>query len=284
MKNSFNVDIPEIHDIFEEENVELHIRKTLRDVLSYLDVSNPEKVVEYTIQNAKTTKKLSEYERNVHRLFDQKRIIQGIPAKLEKRAGLIFRQIKDYIQGHQILDLGCGDGEVGELISKQGREVILADTYRNGNISNLDMPFVKVKQTSSLPFDENLFDSTLLVTVLHHSNNPDKLLSEVTRVTKPNGRVIVIESVYGVKKYGGGLTTEQQRRVNIFFDHFYNRVIHYSRFEENKVNVPFNFCTPNEWKVIFAKHGLKQHKVVHLGFDQPTVPEYHTLHVLEVRK
>ena len=77
------------------------------------------------------------------------------------------------------------------------------------------------------------------------------------------------------------LSAEQQRKINIFFDHFYNRVLHYSKDAKTKVNVPFNFNTPANWETVFAKYGLKQEALVHLGLDQPTVPEYHTLHVLK---
>ena len=77
------------------------------------------------------------------------------------------------------------------------------------------------------------------------------------------------------------LSAEQQRKINIFFDHFYNRVLHYSKDAKTKVNVPFNFNTPANWEKVFAEFGLKQEGLVHLGLDQPTVPEYHTLHVLK---
>ncbi len=284
MKNAFNQKIPEIKELFTDVKVETHIRDTLRSVLSYLEISDSEEVIGYTLNKAKSYKSLAEYEKSVHQLFDKKRITQGIPVKLGNRAKLMFNQIKDYVKGHQVLDLGCGDGKVGELISKQGRQVVLADVYRNGNISNLSLPFIQIKQKGKIPFDDNMFDTSLLLTVLHHSDDPSQVLSETKRVTKEDGSIIVIESVYGVKKYSGNLTEEQQRLVNIFFDHFYNRVIHYSEFKENKVNVPFNFQTPEAWKKFFAKHGLVQKKLVHLGFDQKTVPEYHTLHVLQVKK
>ena len=87
----------------------------------------------------------------------------------------------------------------------------------------------------------------------------------------------------GLQQGGLTITPEQQRRVNIFFDHFYNRVIHYSTDPNSKVNVPYNFNTPERWKKEFADAGLEEEKVVHLGVDQPTVPEYHTLHVLRVK-
>ncbi len=282
--NAFGHQLPEMRDLFADTVVEKQIRKTLLSVLNYLEIDNPKLLINYVIQEAKTCADVTDYERSVHQLFDQKRITQRIPLKLSGRAQTIFNQIKDSIAGHQVLDYGCGDGTVGALIAKQGRHVVLADIYESGNIANLNLPFVKLHPGRPLPFDKQLFDSTLLLTVLHHCDNPLQVLQEAVRVTKHNGKIIVLESVYGVEEYGKGLTNEQQRLVNMFFDHFYNRVIHYSEFEANKVPVPFNFQTPTAWKSFFQKNGLVQEKCVKLGFDQPTVPEYHTLHVLRVKK
>jgi len=281
--NAFKQELPEIKELFADKKVEERIRKTLLEVLNYLEIDNPEEVIEFTLAEAKNYVALADYERNVHQLFDKKRITQRIPVKLFNRAQVIFGQIKDYLQGHQIMDLGCGDGKVGELISKQGRHVVLADVYEHGNLSNLNLPFVKIPQNNPIPFDNDMFDTTLILTVLHHSDDPGQVVEEAKRVTKNGGKILVIESVYGVDAYGD-LSEEQQRVVNCFFDHFYNRVIHYSEYEENKVNIPLNFQTPPAWEKFFAKHGLLQEKLVHLGFDQPTVPEYHTLHVLKVEK
>ncbi|MEK6926602.1 MAG: methyltransferase domain-containing protein [Nanoarchaeota archaeon] len=282
-RNAFNMIVPEIKELFKDPSVEYQIRKTLARVLNYLEVEEIDKVIEFTIANAKGYRSLDDYERIGHTLFDEKRITQRIPSKLSDRAKLMSEQIREFVRGHQILDLGCGDGKVGEFLSK-GRHVILSDVYKNGNISLLEMPFVKLEYGKKVSFQDNMFDTTLLLTVLHHSDDPHKLILEAKRITKDKGRIIVIESVYGVKGYDKNLTNEQQRKINIFFDHFYNRVIHYSKFKENKVNVPYNFQTPSGWKNFFYRYGLKQIKLIHLGFDQLAVPEYHTLHVLEVKK
>jgi hypothetical protein len=45
--------------------------------------------------------------------------------------------------------------------------------------------------------------------------------------------------------------------------------------------VPFNFNTPQGWNALAAKLGLRLAAERSLGVDQPTVPEYHTLHVFE---
>ncbi|MDO8627599.1 MAG: hypothetical protein Q7K42_03990, partial [Candidatus Diapherotrites archaeon] len=142
--NSFGCEIPEIKDVFNDPVVETSIRKRFLSVLNFLDIEDPEKVVEFTLEQAKK-EKLPAYERNVHNLFDQKRINQRIPAKLSNRAQTIFDQIKDYVKGHLVLDLGGGDGKIGELIAKQGRQVVLSDVYEHGNIVNTHLPFVKIK-------------------------------------------------------------------------------------------------------------------------------------------
>ena len=174
------------------------------------------------------------------------------------------------------MDLGCGDGKVGELLSKQNLEVTLADIYEHEHVNSTGLRFLE-----KVPLGEK-YDLTLLLTVLHHSEDPLITLKEAKKLTKKSGRIIVIESVYGVEIGDfGKLSSEQQRLTNVFFDHFYNRVIHYSDDPNKKVSVPFNFQTPTEWKKTFEDVGLVQIGFEELGIDQPIVPEYHTLHVLE---
>jgi len=282
--NTFGDQVPEIKDLVRKPKVEQRIREVLLEILKYLEIKKAEELVEFALSKAKNYSELKQYEKEVHRIFDKNRVTQRIPVKLKNRAKLIFNQIKDYLRGRDILDLGCGDGKVGEIIAQEhSRDVILVDVYEHGNIANLNLPFGLIKQNRKIPFLDNSFDTTLLLTVLHHSNEPMQVLEEAKRVTKNGGQVIIIESIYGVNAYGN-LTNEEQRLVNIFLDHFYNRIIHYNEFSKNKVNVPFNFKTIEEWNKLFKDKGFKIVKTHHLGFDQKTVPEYHSLHILEVKK
>src|SRR3989344_2883624 len=282
-KNIFNQKIPEIKELLREQEVREYIEATLLKILSYLEIKNSKELINLVIEKALNYKSLDNYEKEVHLILDGRRVNQRIPEKLSNRAEIIFEQIKPFLKGHDILDLGCGDGRVGDIISKeQPRQVILSDVYEHGNIANIKLPFVRINQSKKIPFPDDSFDTVLLLTVLHHSDDPLVVLREARRVTNSEGRIIVLESVYGVKSYGN-LNNEHQRLVNIFFDHFYNRIIHYSNFKENKVNVPFNFRTPEYWNSIFKKEKLTVKKTIHLRFDQPVVPEYHTLHILKVK-
>lgn len=298
MKNAFGLKIHEIKDVFKDDDVEKYIRGTLASVLKHLGISQKKstQIIAECVALAKSYNSVSEYELKAHQILDNEGVTQEIPKKLSGRANIIYSQIKPYLIKGSVLDFGCGDGKVGVLCAKDGHEVILTDVYKHPFVDNTGLEFKLFEQGSRTPMNSNEYDNTLVLTVFHHSDDPIKTLKESYRVTRPNGRVLVIESVYGVtgkelsidgRKIAKGylsLSQEQQRTANIFFDHFYNRVIHYSADAKTKVNVPFNFNTPNEWKTIFEKEGFRQEKVIHLGIDQPTVPEYHTLHVLKKLK
>lgn len=294
MDNMFGHKIHEIKDIFKDTSIEKNIRKMLNLILHHLEVSKQksEKIIDDCLNVAKSHESIFDYEKKAYKILNDEGVAVEIPIKLAGRANMIYNQIKPHLIEGSVLDLGCGDGKVGELLSAENRPVHLCDVYRHVNIDNLNLKFTLYNQGDCCPFEDKEFDNVLMITVLHHSDDPVKLIQECRRVAKQGGRVIVIESVYGVdgtelsgeekeriKNYLG-LNEEQQRMTNIFFDHFYNRVFFYNEDPKTKVNVPFNFNTPSGWKKIFEDNGFMQEKIIHLGIDQPTAPEYHTLHVL----
>ncbi|VVB76217.1 Methyltransferase domain protein [uncultured archaeon] len=292
-QNFFGKKIYSFSEILSDRIVSNYIQKTLLNVFAHLGLKkkNAEEIMGEFIALAANSKSEGEYESLAHALLEQKGIVGAVPKKLSGRADKIYSQIKEFVIFGKVLDLGCGDGEVGKLCSLKN-EVILSDIYKNKNIAKTGLGFRIFGQGEKVPADDCEFSNVLLLTVLHHSDNPLQVLKEAVRVAKSGGRIIVIESVYGAsgKELGGkakkdaenycALNLEQQRKAGIFFDHFYNRVIHYSAESKTKVNVPFNFNTPLGWKKLFEENGLVQEKAVHLGIDQPIVPEYHTLHVL----
>ncbi len=295
MKNAFGLELYEIKEIVTDKSVKQTISCMLLPVLTYLGISanKAEEIIINCLQAASDYSKLEDYEEQAHHILEKEKVAQKIPEKLHARAILMYQQIEQYLLPGNVLDYGCGDGRVAELIAKNRRQTVtLADVYEHSHVKETDLAFQLFHQGEKTEFAEEEFDNTLALTVYHHSSDPLNSIKDVQRVTKKGGRVIVIESVYGVdgkelpdamqKKIEDylSLSAEQQRKVNIFFDHFYNRVLHYSKDAQTKVNVPFNFNTPKGWESIFAEFGLNQEAIVHLGLDQPTAPEYHTLHVL----
>jgi SAM-dependent methyltransferase len=298
MVNAFGLETPQMKAILADTQIEEAVKEMLGSVLGYLGLPEDRglTIIEETLEGARTLPVITDYEREIHQVLEREGLTKAFPEKLFERTQLMYQQIAPYLLQGSVLDLGCGDGEVGELAAADGFNVTLSDVFRHQNIKKTGLEFHLFEQGKSVPLVENnQFDNTLNLYVYHHSDNPLGTLLEAKRLTKPGGRIIVLESVYGID--GTELSSEQQetaksfvhlshnqqRLTNIFFDHFWNRVLMYDENPKNKINVPYNFNTPQGWKEIFEQHGLKQEELVHLGIDQPTVPEYHTLHVLRVQ-
>jgi len=296
MRNAFGQDIPTLRTILADSSIEAVVREMFNFTLRHVggDVEQTTKIVEQTLHLARTSGSLAAYERDTYQFLTREGITQAFPRSLAQRTKLIGEQIKPYLLESSVMDIGCGDGKVGEELARQGYQVTLADVFQHQHISETRLPFSLTTQAGVLPFEDWQFDNALLIYVCHHSDDPIKTIQEARRVTRVGGRIIAMESVYGVPpdqlippqretaQRFLGLSPEQQRLTNIFFDHFWNRVFMYSEDPTGKINVPFNFNTPEGWKKLFAEQGLQEIRRLYLGIDQPTVPEYHTLHVLRV--
>ncbi len=182
---------------------------------------------------------------------------------LEVRASRCFHTIKDYIKGEDILDLGAGDGLLGEnIVNRLNKRVMLFDII-DYNYSTL--PMNVFSEGDPIPLPSNSVDTTILYTVLHHAMAPRFLLEEAVRVTKK--RLIIVE---------GYIDTTFHYRINSFFDWFLNRVI-----KDEDVPIPLNYNTTAKWDHIFRSEHLQITKKVYLGVDEPLAPEFHVLYVLD---
>ena len=76
------------------------------------------------------------------------------------------------------------------LLRGYGHQVSALDV---ANQSLTDSVVPQLFDGKSIPFDDSSFDVALLLTVLHHCHDPDRLLGEASRVAR---QVFVIEDVY----------------------------------------------------------------------------------------
>ena len=180
-----------------------------------------------------------------------------------KRAQRSFLKIKDFLVGDKILDLGAGNGLLGELIKNElKKEVKLIDVI-DYNCSSL--PIDIVKPGSRLPLEDNEVNTTILYTVLHHAEDPDQVLEEAVRVTE--NRIVLVE---------GYVEDPKVTIINSYFDWFLNRVA-----VDTDMNIPFNYRKQSEWEEDFKRSGLELAKAEYWGMDDPIVPEHHILYVVD---
>ena len=144
--------------------------------------------LEYYEQNAAT------YDNYNHVTFE----LQGFD-EYKTRKEVISRL--GIIKGQKILEIGCGTGRdsviISELLQNSG-ELFLADI----SLSMLQKCKAKLESRSALtefiladaaklPFPDNYFDHSFSFVTLPATNDQASFLKEITRVTKPGGKVLI---------------------------------------------------------------------------------------------
>jgi SAM-dependent methyltransferase len=111
------------------------------------------------------------------------------------------------------LDIASGDGVMAELLAPQAQsvdcldlseKVVAAGRERSAKLSNVRF---HLGDMHALPFEDQAFDTVVLMHALTYSNRPQKVIAEAARVLAPGGRMICTtlkEHEHGehVKAYG----------------------------------------------------------------------------------
>ena len=110
----------------------------------------------------------------------------------------------EIIEGHQVLDLGCGTGTLTVMIkqAQPGAEVTGLDgdakvlSIARAKAAKAGVPLQFDKGMSyELPYADASFDRVLSSLMLHHlsTHNKERTLAEVFRVLSPGGRLHVVD-------------------------------------------------------------------------------------------
>lgn len=168
--------------------------------------------------------------------------------KLTRQRSLNFaKYLAQLIPDHtKVLDFGCGNMFTSKEILniKPSLNIVGIDVIKD---QNLDDQFFEDKRmsfelltTKELPFADNSFDISFSLAVLHHTDHPEFYLSELKRVTKPTGSIIIIEEMY----------INQLDRIYISSqDWLLNKL-------KTGVPVPLNFRSHKHYLNEFKKQGL----------------------------
>jgi len=99
-------------------------------------------------------------------------------------------------RGERILDIAAGTGTSSAVLARSGAEVIAMDFSRGmietGKRLHPDLDFV-FGDALALPFADDEFDITTISFGLRNTHDTSKALTEALRVTKPGGRIYVVE-------------------------------------------------------------------------------------------
>lgn len=155
------------------------------------------------------------------------------------RGRRIFNNIKPFIHKKcHILDLGAGTCNVSEILSNKAYKVVALDT-KNLSFSEIIEPITY--NGEKIPYPNSYFETTLILTVLHHTSDHIEILKEAKRVSKA---VIVCEDVYN---------NSFQKYLTFFLDRLFNLEFFASHPHSNRTDL--------EWQKLFEKMSFKIVKV-----------------------
>lgn len=100
-----------------------------------------------------------------------------------------------------LLDVGTGTGRMAELFAPRARQVTALDKSTEMlRIARARLQHLPAEQISlvqgdftALPFTVASFDTVLFHQVLHYALDPGRVLAEAARVTRPSGRIAIVD-------------------------------------------------------------------------------------------
>ena len=152
--------------------------------------------------------------------------LEDFASLLDKsRRSIFVKKLDEEIpMGSNILEAGCGTGQMSIVLSRYARTIYGIDLSKGSLIeakqfiNSNDIKSVHLFRMNifKLFFEENIFDVIISNGVLHHTYNPKLAFSKLVRVLKPGG--IIAIGLY--HRYGRTIQKIRQSLIKYFGDSF----------------------------------------------------------------
>ncbi|TVR87640.1 MAG: class I SAM-dependent methyltransferase [Saprospirales bacterium] len=154
-----------------------------------------------------------------------------------KKAEIKAKRLSKFYQpGAKVLDIGSGNGALVKLLREQGLSVTPLDIQNKSAFEEIK-PLLY--DGGKLPWENLQFDWVQMITVLHHTPNPENIIKEAKRVGK---KVLIMEDIY---------YNVAQKYLTFFADSL-NNIEFRGHPHTNKTDLG--------WKEVFLQNGLKVDK------------------------
>ena len=141
---------------------------------------------------------------------------------------------KDY-DISQILDIGAGDGALDRLLLTEN------PLFHISGIDTLKRPFtfipIEEYDGAHINLNDNSVEATMLIDVLHHTDNIAEVLKEASRVSK---KYIIIKD---------HIVSDDKSLFKL-------KLMDYVGNKPNGVSLPYNYLSKDEWDSVFGQLGL----------------------------
>lgn len=110
-----------------------------------------------------------------------------------------YRFCLPFVKNRRVLDFGCGSGYGTHLLSSDCEKItgidISADAiaYARDHYQKDNLEYLQVNdiEAEALPFEDNAFDAVISFQVIEHIGQVEKYLSEIRRVLRSNGKLVI---------------------------------------------------------------------------------------------
>jgi SAM-dependent methyltransferase len=134
-----------------------------------------------------------------------------------------------------VLDIGCGDGSIAHAILERRPDLSITGV----DVHLRPMTHIPVidYDGSTLPFPDGSFDAVCLIDVVHHTDDPQRLLSEAARVSRD---LILIKD-----HVAEGFLAEPTLKLMDWVGN-----------ARHGVRLPYNYLTRADWYDHFRRSGV----------------------------
>lgn len=102
-----------------------------------------------------------------------------------------YQKAVPFIKGN-VLEVGCGEGYGSKLLAPYAEKYTAVDKFEALNKENLkDIDFIQMNVPLLPNFKDNTFDTVVSFQVIEHIDDDLKFVSEIHRVLKPGGTLIM---------------------------------------------------------------------------------------------
>ncbi|WP_372369350.1 methyltransferase domain-containing protein [Candidatus Uabimicrobium sp. HlEnr_7] len=163
-----------------------------------------------------------------HVTIDYLDYLNEVTVTIKKRS----YELMKIVEKGRVLDVGCGPatdtialaklvGKFGQVVGIDNNEKMIQEAEIRKNREQKLAPVITHKKCCAyqIPYENNYFDSCRSERVLQHLSTPEKAISEMVRVTKKGGHIVVIDTDFATTSVD---TTEKELErslINCYLDY-----------------------------------------------------------------